>query len=34
MPGPGQVGASHLYTEDLNPGQSVVGVEIVNPLGS
>lgn len=27
-----QAGASHLYTEDLNPGQSIVGVQIVNPL--
>lgn len=27
-----QVGASHLYTADLNPGQSIVGVKIVNPL--
>jgi predicted nucleic acid-binding protein len=27
-----QVGASHLYTEDLNPDQSIVGVKIVNPL--
>lgn len=29
-----QVGASHLYTEDLNPGQSIVGVKIVNPLAA
>lgn len=29
-----QVGASHLYTEDLNSGQSIVGVKIVNPLAS
>lgn len=27
-----QCGASHLYTEDLNPGQSIAGVLIVNPL--
>ena len=27
-----QAGASHLYTEDLNPGQSIVGVKIVDPL--
>lgn len=28
-----QAGAAQLYTEDLNPGQSIVGVKIVNPLG-
>lgn len=27
-----QVGASHLYTEDLNAGQTIVGVKIINPL--
>lgn len=27
-----QAGASHLYTEDLNSGQTIVGVKIVNPL--
>ncbi len=27
-----QCGASQLYTEDLNPGQSIAGVLIVNPL--
>lgn len=27
-----QVGASQLYTEDLNAGQIIVGVKIVNPL--
>jgi predicted nucleic acid-binding protein len=27
-----QTGASHLYTEDLNAGETVVGVKIVNPL--
>jgi predicted nucleic acid-binding protein len=29
-----QAGARRLYTEDLNAGQSIVGVEIVNPLVS
>jgi len=27
-----QAGASQLYTEDLNTGQLIVGVKIVNPL--
>jgi len=27
-----QAGASHLYTEDLNAGQTIVGVKIVNPF--
>lgn len=27
-----QAGASQLYTEDLNVGQTIVGVKIVNPL--
>lgn len=27
-----QAGASQIYTEDLNPGQTIVGVEIINPL--
>jgi predicted nucleic acid-binding protein len=27
-----QAGAAHLYTEDLNSGQTIVGVKIVNPL--
>lgn len=27
-----QAGATHLYTEDLNTGQSIVGVKVVNPL--
>lgn len=27
-----QVGASQLYTEDLNAAQTIVGVKIVNPL--
>lgn len=27
-----QAGATRLYTEDLNAGQSIVGVRIVNPL--
>ena len=27
-----QAGASQLYTEDLNAGQTIVGVKIVNPL--
>jgi predicted nucleic acid-binding protein len=29
-----QAGASQLYTEDLNAGQSIVGVTVVNPLVS
>jgi predicted nucleic acid-binding protein len=29
-----QAGASQLYTEDLNAGQSIVGVKVVNPLVS
>lgn len=29
-----QAGASQLYTEDLNPGQRIIGVKIVNPLVS
>jgi predicted nucleic acid-binding protein len=27
-----QAGATHLYTEDLNAGQIIVGVKVVNPL--
>lgn len=27
-----QAGAAQLYTEDLNAGQSIVGVKVVNPL--
>jgi predicted nucleic acid-binding protein len=27
-----QAGASQLYSEDLNTGQTIVGVKIVNPL--
>ncbi len=27
-------GAAAIYTEDLNPGQAILGVEIVNPLAS
>jgi predicted nucleic acid-binding protein len=27
-----QAGAAQLYTEDLNAGQTIVGVKIVNPL--
>jgi predicted nucleic acid-binding protein len=27
-----QSGAAQLYTEDLNTGQSIVGVKVVNPL--
>lgn len=27
-----QAGASRLYTEDLNAGQVIVGVQIINPL--
>jgi len=29
-----QAGASQLYTEDLNAGQMIVGVKIVNPLAT
>ena len=29
-----QCGASTLYTEDLNTGQSIAGIHIVNPLAS
>lgn len=29
-----QAGATRLYTEDLNAGQSVVGIRIVNPLAA
>ncbi len=27
-----QVGAGQLLSEDLNPGQQIVGIRIVNPL--
>jgi predicted nucleic acid-binding protein len=27
-----QVGANQLYTEDLNTGQTIVGIRIINPL--
>jgi len=27
-----QAGAAQLHTEDLNAGQSIVGVKVVNPL--
>jgi predicted nucleic acid-binding protein len=27
-----QVGATHLYSEDLNSGQMIVGIKIINPL--
>jgi predicted nucleic acid-binding protein len=27
-----QAGAAHLYSEDLNAGQTIAGVHIVNPL--
>lgn len=27
-----QATASHLYTEDLNAGQSIAGIKVVNPL--
>jgi predicted nucleic acid-binding protein len=29
-----QAGASHLYSEDFNAGQIIVGVKIVNPLAT
>jgi predicted nucleic acid-binding protein len=27
-----QAGASQLYSEDLNAGQTIAGIEIINPL--
>ena len=27
-----QVAATHIYSEDLNPGQTIAGVTVVNPL--
>ena len=29
-----QADASRLYSEDLNPGQTIAGVKIVNPLSA